>query len=122
MIKINDLRLTAEKSKNAIYSGDFKALGEAMIENTEAQSRLHPDLVSWDARRVIDIAKNFDIVGWKVNGAGGEGGSIALLCSEMSHIKRSMIQAIEQDNALFKNIPVYLSRYGLRVWEYKNTS
>ena len=118
--KISDLRLTAEKSKDAVYSGDFIALGKAMIENTEAQARLHPDLVSRDALRIIGIAKDYDIVGWKVNGAGGEGGSITLLCSEMSHVKRSTIQAIEQENVLFKNIPVYLSRYGLRVWEYEN--
>jgi hypothetical protein len=28
-----------------------------------------------------------------------------------------MLREIEQENALFKNIPIYLSRYGLRVWK-----
>jgi hypothetical protein len=28
-----------------------------------------------------------------------------------------MIRDIEQENPLFKNIPIYLSRYGLRVWK-----
>jgi len=28
-----------------------------------------------------------------------------------------MLREIEQENRLFKNIPIYLSRYGLRVWK-----
>lgn len=114
---LNDLRMTAERSRDALYAGDFEALGRAMIENTEAQARLHPSLVSADAWRVIEIAREHGAVGWKVNGAGGEGGSLTLLCGPLSHVKRAMIRAIEQENPLFKNIPIYLSRYGLRVWE-----
>jgi hypothetical protein len=33
-----------------------------------------------------------------------------------------MIAALEQENPLFKNIPIYLSRYGLRVWKQENGS
>ena len=116
--KLNDLRRTAVISQNALYNGDFTALGKAMIENTEAQTRLHPDLVSWDAYRVIEIAQEYGVLGWKVNGAGGEGGSITLLCDNLSFKKRGMIKQIEEDNQLFRNIPIYLSRYGLRVWEH----
>jgi D-glycero-alpha-D-manno-heptose-7-phosphate kinase len=116
--QLDDLRQTARKSRDAIYMGDFKGLGEAMIENTEAQSRLHPALVSQDAQRVIEIARNHGALGWKVNGAGGDGGSLTLLCDENSHAKRAMIREIEEENGLFKNIPIYLSRYGLRTWEY----
>jgi D-glycero-alpha-D-manno-heptose-7-phosphate kinase len=115
--QLSDLRATAERSRDAVYAGDFAALGRAMIENTEAQARLHPELVSPHARRVIEIAQVYGALGWKVNGAGGEGGSLTLLCNSLSHAKRSMIRDIEQENPLFKNIPVYLSRYGLRVWE-----
>jgi len=116
--KINDLRKTAEKSRDAIYGGDFQALGNAMIENTEAQIRLHPELVSWDAFQVIEIAKKHGAVGWKINGAGGEGGSITLLCNSISHVKRQMIKVIEESHKLFRSIPIYLSRQGLRVWEF----
>jgi hypothetical protein len=28
-----------------------------------------------------------------------------------------MIQEIEEENPLFQNIPIYLSRFGLRIWE-----
>jgi D-glycero-alpha-D-manno-heptose-7-phosphate kinase len=115
--QLNDLRLTAELSRDAVYAGDFAALGRAMSQNTEAQSRLHPDLVSQEAWRIIEIAEAYGAAGWKVNGAGGEGGSITLLCGDHSPVKRTMIREIEQENPLFKNIPIYLSRYGLRVWE-----
>ena len=96
---------------------DFAGLGKAMIENTEAQERLHPDLVSADARRVIEIAKAHGALGWKVNGAGGDGGSLTILAGALSHVKRTMIREIEAENPLCKNIPVYLSRTGLRTWE-----
>jgi D-glycero-alpha-D-manno-heptose-7-phosphate kinase len=118
--KINDLRLTAEKSKDAVYFGDFKSLGKAMIENTEAQSRLSTALISSDAGRIIEIANKFNVLGWKVNGAGGEGGSITILCDALSTGKRNLIKAIENENPLYKNIPIYLSRYGLRIWEQTN--
>ena len=104
-------------SRDALYAGDFAALGRAMSQNTEAQSRLHPDLVSQEAWRIIEIAQAHGAAGWKVNGAGGEGGSITLLCGDHSSVKRTMIREIEQENPLFKNIPIYLSRFGLRVWE-----
>lgn len=116
-VQLTDLRQTARKSRDAVYCGDFTALGEAMAENTSAQERLHPALVSQDAHRIIEIAKAHGVLGWKVNGAGGEGGSLSLLCDEHSSAKRAMIRAIEQENALFQNIPIYLSRYGLRTWE-----
>lgn len=115
--QLEDLRGTAERSRDALYAGDFTALGAAMIANTEAQTRLHPALVSPEAARVIEIAQAFGALGWKVNGAGGDGGSISLLCGPSSAEKRQMLRTIEQENPLFRNIPIYLSRYGLRVWE-----
>jgi len=111
------LRSTAEPSRDALYAGDFEALGRVMARNTEAQRDLHPDLVNPDAQRVIDIARAHGALGWKVNGAGGAGGSLTLLCGPLSHVKRTMIREIQQENSLFNNIPIYLSRFGLRTWE-----
>jgi D-glycero-alpha-D-manno-heptose-7-phosphate kinase len=111
------LRATAEPSRDALYAGDFEALGRAMTENTEGQRALHPELVSPDAQRVIDIAQAHGALGWKVNGAGGDGGSVTILGGPLSYVKRAMIDAIEAESPLFQNIPVYLSRHGLRIWE-----
>ena len=115
--RLQALRQTAPRSRDAIYAGDFEALGGSMIVNNEAQRRLHPDLISADAESVIEIARAHAALGWKVNGAGGEGGSLTLLCGNRSEDKRAMIRAIEAANARFQNIPIYLSRYGLRVWK-----
>ncbi len=115
--KLNALRATPIKSRDAVYAGDFEALGRAMIENTETQGRLHSELISADAQRVITIAKEHSSIGWKVNGAGGEGGSLTILCGPLSSVKRLMIKEIERENPLYKNIPIYLSRFGLRTWE-----
>jgi D-glycero-alpha-D-manno-heptose-7-phosphate kinase len=115
--QLQDLRSTAEPARDAIYAGDLGALGRAMIANTEAQARLHPDLVGSDARRIIEIAREHGVVGWKVNGAGGEGGSVTLLCDARSYAKRALIGAIERENPHYRHLPIYLSRYGLRIWE-----
>jgi D-glycero-alpha-D-manno-heptose-7-phosphate kinase len=115
--QLEALRKTAQLSRDAIYDGDFAALGQAMIANVEAQRNLHAKLVSADAQQVIDIAKEYGALGWKVNGAGGEGGSVTLLSGSSMSQKRAMLRALEETNPLYQNIPIYLSRYGLRVWE-----
>lgn len=113
---IVELRRTAALSRDALTAGDFAALGRAMTENAEAQARLHPALIGSEARHVIDIAKAHSALGWKVNGAGGEGGSLILLCDEDASRRRALIGAIEQARSAFRHIPITLSRYGLRVW------
>jgi D-glycero-alpha-D-manno-heptose-7-phosphate kinase len=115
--KLEALRRTAERSRDAVFAGDFSALGRAMTDNTGYQAELHSDLVSPEARQVIDIAREHRALGWKVNGAGGEGGSITLLCGDRSAEKRAMLRDIEELNPRFRNIPIYLSRFGLRTWE-----
>ncbi len=116
--KLEALRGTAPRSRDALYAGDFRALGRAMIDNTEAQRRLHPKLISAGADKVIEIAKGHHVLGWKVNGAGGEGGSLTLLCGGRSSEKRALIKALEGIDPLIRNVPIYLSRQGLRVWEH----
>lgn len=115
--QLEALRQTAPQSRDALYSGDFQALGQAMIANTEAQRQLHPALVSREAKRVIEIARQHGAIGWKVNGAGGQGGSLTLLCGPRSDARRAMTAEIEAENRSFRNISIYLTRYGLRVWK-----
>ena len=115
--QLEDLRKTAPKAREALLAGDFAAFGASMIENTEAQRRLHPALVSAQAQRVIEIAREHGALGWKVNGAGGDGGSLTLLCGPRSDTRHAMLREIEQENLLFRHIPVHLSRDGLRTWQ-----
>jgi D-glycero-alpha-D-manno-heptose-7-phosphate kinase len=54
--------------------------------------------------------------GWKVNGAGGEGGSVTVLCGEGAQYKRRLVAALPRADPLFRVLPTSLSRDGLRVW------
>jgi D-glycero-alpha-D-manno-heptose-7-phosphate kinase len=111
------LRRTAGQARDALFAGDFAALGRAMTQNTDAQRALHPSLVSADAETVITIAREHGALGWKVNGAGGEGGSVTLLCGASASERRALLRALPQANPLLQPIPIYLSRSGLRVWD-----
>jgi D-glycero-alpha-D-manno-heptose-7-phosphate kinase len=109
------LRQAAEDSRTAVLAGDLDALGRAMDANTAAQARLHPDLVGREARCVIERARAHGVAGVKVNGAGGEGGSLTLLGSARDEERREMIEAVLGESTLFRHIPVRLSRHGLVV-------
>jgi D-glycero-alpha-D-manno-heptose-7-phosphate kinase len=115
--KLEPLRQTPVKARDALYSGDFQALGRTMIENTDAQANLHPDLVSPRHHAVIDVAREFGALGWKVNGAGGDGGSVTILSGAESAGTREMLRAIQEGVPQTEHIPIYLSPLGLRVWE-----
>ncbi len=111
------LRQCACRGMDALYHGDLQLLGRTMIDNTEAQRALNDSLISETTQKIIDVAKRHGALGWKVNGAGGEGGSISVLSGpEMPH-KREMVEEIEDLRDEIQQIPIYLSRYGLRIWE-----
>jgi D-glycero-alpha-D-manno-heptose-7-phosphate kinase len=115
--KLAPLRAAAVASRDALYAGDLSALGRAMIENTDAQADLNPALIGPGHRKVIDVARAHGAVGWKVNGAGGDGGSVTVLSGPGRSEKREMLRAIDAADAAFRRIPINLCRYGLRVWE-----
>jgi len=50
-------------------------------------------------------------------GAGWEGGSLTILSGTSPSVKRRMIREIEALDNGVRQIPIYLSRHGLRVWE-----
>lgn len=114
--KMEALREPPEVGKNALYAGDLEAFGRAMRMNTEAQERLHPDLISDTASKVIEVARKHGASGWKVNGAGGEGGSVSILGNVSASARRGMLREIEEISEGVRNIPIYLSRFGVRVW------
>jgi D-glycero-alpha-D-manno-heptose-7-phosphate kinase len=115
--ELEPLRQAARAARDAIVAGDFAALGRAMAANTDGQRALHPALIGGDAEAVIALAQKHGALGWKVNGAGGEGGSLTLLCNESASAHRALLRAIPQLNHHYQVIPIALSRAGLRVWE-----
>jgi len=115
--KLDVLRRCAEQAKEALYAGDLEALGRSMIRNTEAQEELHQDLLGPLHRQTIEMARAFCAAGWKVNGAGGDGGSVSILSHPDRARRREMIRAILASDARYRHIPVRLSSHGLRIWE-----
>ena len=114
--QLKALRAAAAGARDGLLAGDFEALGRAMRDNTAAQAELHADLVHKDAWRIIEIAAAHGAAGWKVNGAGGDGGSVTLLSAPSREAKRAMLDAIREENPALSAIPIVLSRDGLRVW------
>jgi D-glycero-alpha-D-manno-heptose-7-phosphate kinase len=112
--RFEQLRRLAERAKNALIEGDFKQLGSIMDENTVVQRRLHSGLVCARFEKAIEVAHQFGAAGCKVNGAGGDGGSLTILGDGNASRKRRMIEAIAAEGLI--PIPIYLARYGVRVW------
>ena len=115
--ELDALRAAAERARDALAAGDLTALGAAMQANTAAQAGLHPELVHRDAWRVIEIARSRGAAGWKVNGAGGDGGSIALLSDDRPGATEAMVRAVIADNPALVQVPIAFSPEGLRVLE-----
>jgi D-glycero-alpha-D-manno-heptose-7-phosphate kinase len=114
-VPLEELRSAAEEAKDALTSGDFPALGRAMVRNTDAQGRLHPALIGRAAQTAIDVARAHRTPGWKVNGAGGEGGSITLLCGTDQGARRALLSALAAADPSFRVVPTRLSGQGLSV-------
>jgi D-glycero-alpha-D-manno-heptose-7-phosphate kinase len=111
------LREAAYAGKDALFTGDLEGLGRCMIANTEAQASLHPALVSNDAKAIIELAQKYGALGWKVNGAGGNGGSLTILCGPDSAEKRAIVQELPAINPKYQVLPIHLAPGGLRRWE-----
>jgi len=109
-----ELRQLAREAKDAILMGDLVGLGDIMSRNTEQQRLLHPALVGTKANEVIAVAQHFGVLGYKVNGAGGDGGSLTLLCSGDRARKRRLLAELAAHG--YRHLPTYISRRGLRVW------
>jgi D-glycero-alpha-D-manno-heptose-7-phosphate kinase len=113
--RLEALRRAAATARGALQAADLEAFGRAMNENNAVQAQLHPDLIHREAWRVGEIATAHGAVGWKVNGAGGDGGSITILSGSDSEAKDAMVEAILHENHGFRAIPVAFSRDGVTV-------
>jgi D-glycero-alpha-D-manno-heptose-7-phosphate kinase len=113
--RLEPLRAAARRGADALAVGDLDAYGDAMVQNTEAQSALHPELVGSDARRVIEIARRHEASGWKVNGAGGMGGSVSVLGPVDAAGQADLVTELQRADRPWQLLPVRLERRGLCV-------
>jgi len=114
---IKQLRALAEKAKGALLERDLDSFGEIMIQNNECQRALHEGLISEEADSVINIAKKYKALGWKVNGAGGKGGSLTVLGSQDETLRNQMLGEINSMGRGIKSIPIALALSGVTVKE-----
>ncbi|WP_421122058.1 hypothetical protein ACE2AJ_20805 [Aquihabitans daechungensis] len=63
----------------ALADGAVEQWGEVLEASTEAQRDLHAGLVGPAHQAAIDAARSAGAAGWKVNGAGGDGGSLTIV-------------------------------------------
>jgi D-glycero-alpha-D-manno-heptose-7-phosphate kinase len=82
-----------------------------LIANTQAQAGLHPALVDPIAREVIGLSARHGAVGWKVNGAGGEGGTVSIVAPEPTAQLVTAVRSITGVAVL----PLRPARRGVRI-------
>ncbi|MBS1726593.1 MAG: GHMP kinase [Armatimonadetes bacterium] len=114
--RLQRLREIADEGKNALYAEDITAFGRAMNANLSTQRELHPDLVGQTASELIEIATEFEAIGAKVNGAGGDGGTVTILSTADPVIQRQMVATILTQNPEVRVLPTRLNQTGLRRW------
>ena len=85
---LDRLRAMAGKAAAALRAGDIRRYGAILTAATDAQADLHPALLSPAAHEIIDLARSQSAAGWKVNGAGGGGGSVSVLTADRAGADR----------------------------------
>lgn len=115
---LETLRVLARKGRDALLAGDVEAYGRTLADNTEAQRALHPALVGERAAEVIALARAHGASGWKVNGAGGDGGSVTVLCGAPPSAREALAREVEAGVPGVRVLPVTLSGHGVRAaWD-----
>jgi D-glycero-alpha-D-manno-heptose-7-phosphate kinase len=105
------------EAKTHLLDGDLEAFGRVMVENNECQRGLYRELVCPEADAVAAVARKHKASGWKVNGAGGRGGSMTILANRDDGLKRKMLQEIVDLGKGIGPLPASLSFSGLEAWE-----
>ena len=110
---LEPLRHVARQASAAVNAHDWPLLGRLMQANTQAQRALHPMLVSPIADEIVRIARQHDVLGWKVNGAGGDGGSLTLLCNGSLVARHQLVAEVRATLPDVRLIPIHISRIGV---------
>ena len=111
------MRGLAEAARSHLEQGDLESYGRIMSENNECQRALSRKLISPEADEVIRLARKRRASGWKVNGAGGRGGSLTLLASADDGLRRALLQDILTLGKGIRPLPFYISSSGLAAWD-----
>ncbi len=89
----------AVDAAEALRASDLAAWAEALRECTTAQERMHAALLGPAHRAAIEAARRLGALGWKVNGAGGAGGSLTVVLPEPEAVPRFATAIAELDRS-----------------------
>lgn len=76
---LGELRDLAFAAADALRAADLETWAATLTAATLTQERLHPELIGPNHRELIALASAEGALGWKVNGAGGDGGSSTIV-------------------------------------------
>lgn len=110
---LQPLRDAAAAASAALVKGDLPRYGIALQQNTMAQHTLHPALLCADATALIAYAQRAGALGWKVNGAGGDGGSVCVLWPDSASANHHRT-AIHHHIPTLQHIPIQICDTGIR--------
>ncbi|MFM2310429.1 MAG: hypothetical protein RLY87_2551 [Chloroflexota bacterium] len=116
-VLLEPLRRAADEAATALHTGDLQRYGAALQANTAAQRALHPALICAEAEHLIAIAQTYGAYGCKVNGAGGDGGSVAILMSSDADAQRACIATITAELPQMTRLPITLAPHGIQITE-----
>ena len=73
------LSTLASSAARTLEAGDVDGWATVLTESSAVQGELHQGLVGEAHQRAIEVARSLGAAGWKVNGAGGSGGSLTIV-------------------------------------------
>ena len=113
--RIESLRALAPDAKVFLEDGDLCAYSSAMRISVDLQIAMNRHLVCMNAIEIMGIAsRDMGVLGHKVNGAGGDGGTVTIL-TDGSIKNRLRLEG--EISKKYQIIPVTIADEGLRVWE-----
>lgn len=111
---LDDLRVAAMNAAAALVAGDLKRFGGELTAHNNATRRLHPAIVSELADELGALAMDAGAVGWKANGAGGNGGTISLIAGAQEGAVTSLLECLSRHDVA-RVLDVAPVREGFRV-------
>jgi D-glycero-alpha-D-manno-heptose-7-phosphate kinase len=91
---LRPIRELAAEGASALAAGDLGSYTRILMASVEAQRALDGELVSSDADRIVRWCAELG-AGAKVNGAGGDGGSLTLLLPEGADAAAELLRRID---------------------------
>lgn len=113
--RICALRELATEASKAIGLCRWTEYGDIMGRNTAVQISMHADLVPRQYYDFIVKAKQHGALGVKMNGAGGDGGSMTVLTDGKMESRQAIGRVATSMG--YQLVPISICDHGLQVWE-----